>query len=358
MQICGRKAVWGGKRSPEPVVRTAEQPGQAINIDLCFVPEAHVAKDKLPAVSGSSGHLVVERIHPTGEVHYWPGQVFAEAGLDYSEAMRQYAQATQDRLARRKFERAPTLQEPSRWRKEWEGRAERYRVRERRKREEAAWKTAKTEWRLTRQAYRALTCSERKERRAAYRLACQAWEKVRHQRQETLRKWQPEDRAWHQYNQELKAGSAEEVQERSWIAILVATDNCTRQCLGLPIFRTGPKMTSDELVTALRATLPEELDFLISDQDKLFRSKTFADFVQEADFIHVPVFRHRPESNGIAERFVLTLKGWLRSQSWDGADALLFLLAEFRPEYNDRPHQGLAIPGLSPNEFAKRIWLM
>jgi hypothetical protein len=31
----------------------------------------------------------------------------------------------------------------------------------------------------------------------------------------------------------------------------------------------------------------------------------------------------------------------------------LFLL-----EYNDRPHQGLSIPGLSPNEFAQRIWLM
>jgi len=27
-------------------------------------------------------------------------------------------------------------------------------------------------------------------------------------------------------------------------------------------------------------------------------------------------------------------------------------------EYNDRPHQGLPIPGLSPNEYAKRIWLV
>lgn len=358
MQGYGRKAVLGGKRSHEPVVRTAEQPGQAVNIDLCFVPEEHVAQEKLPAVSGSSGHLVVERIHPTGEAHSWPGQVFAEAGMDYAEAMRQYAQATQDRLVRCKSEHIPTLREPTRWRKEWEGRTERYRAREQRKQEEAVWKTAKTEWRLTRQAYRALTCAERKERRAAYRLACQAWEKVRHKRQETLRKWQQEDQAWHQYNQELKAGSAENVQERSWIAILVASDNCTRRCLGLPIFRTGPKMTSDELVVALRTILPEELQFLISDQDKLFRSKAFANLAHEADFIHVPVFRHRPESNGIAERFVLTLKDWLRSHSWDGADALLILLAEFQPEYNNRPHQGLAIPGLSPNEFAKRIWLM
>jgi hypothetical protein len=27
-------------------------------------------------------------------------------------------------------------------------------------------------------------------------------------------------------------------------------------------------------------------------------------------------------------------------------------------EYNNRPHQGLGLPGLSPNEFANRIWLL
>jgi hypothetical protein len=32
------------------------------------------------------------------------------------------------------------------------------------------------------------------------------------------------------------------------------------------------------------------------------------------------------------------------------------LISEFVPFYNDRPHKGLAIPGLSPNEFANRIW--
>lgn len=28
---------------------------------------------------------------------------------------------------------------------------------------------------------------------------------------------------------------------------------------------------------------------------------------------------------------------------------------QFLDEYNDRPHQGLAVPGLSPNGFARRI---
>lgn len=80
--------------------------------------------------------------------------------------------------------------------------------------------------------------------------------------------------------------------------------------------------------------------------------------MQSEDFIHVLIARHRPRSNGIAERFVRTLKEWLKDKSWDNDQQLAALLVLFLAEYNDRPHQGLAIPGLSPNEFAKRIWVM
>jgi transposase InsO family protein len=350
--------VWGGKNEREGVVRTAEAPGQAINVDLCFVPEEHVAQEKLPAVSGSSGHLVIERLARPGEVVHWPGQIFAEPDLDYVEAMRQYAQATRDRLVRRPSERIPVLEGATGWRKEWEGRAERYRVREQRKREDSAWKTEKVAWRQTRQNYQAMTRAERKERRATYQLACQAWDAVRQARQATLQQRQQENQAWHQANREARVGSVEQVQARSWIAILVVTDNCTRQCLGLPIFRTGSRVTSEEVVMALCAILPKGLAFLISDQGTHFRSKALADLSLEAGFIHIPVYRHRPESNGIAERFVRTLKDWLGNKSWNGAEALSLWLLQFQPEYNDRPHQGLAIPGLSPNKFAKRIWLM
>jgi transposase InsO family protein len=350
--------VWGGKRSHEVVARTSEQPGQTVNVDLCFVPEEHVAQEKLPAVSGSSGHLVIEHLDPPGEEAHWPGQVFAEAGLDYLEAMRQYAQETRDRLVRRQSARTPLLEEATHWRKEWEGRAERYQVREQRQREDIAWKVAKSAWRETRQAYQAMTRAERQERRAAYQLERQAWETIRQARQATLQQRQQEDQAWHQSHRVLQSDSAEHLQPRSWIAILVVTDNCTRQCLGLPVFRTGAKVTSDEVVMALCSILPKGLAFLISDQGTHFRSKALADLALETGFIHIPVYRHRPESNGIAERFVLTLKDWLGSNFWNGAEALWLLLLQFQPEYNDRPHQGLAIPGLSPNEFAKRIWLM
>jgi len=63
-------------------------------------------------------------------------------------------------------------------------------------------------------------------------------------------------------------------------------------------------------------------------------------------------------SNGIAERFVRTLKEWLAERAWSGTEGLEALLAQFRSAYNDRPHQGIAIPGLSPDEFARRFWLL
>jgi hypothetical protein len=51
------------------------------------------------------------------------------------------------------------------------------------------------------------------------------------------------------------------------------------------------------------------------------------------------------------------LKEWRAPHAWCSDALLISLLAQFGLEYNDRAHQGLAIAGLSPNEFARRIWL-
>ncbi len=141
----------------------------------------------------------------------------------------------------------------------------------------------------------------------------------------------------------------------AWIAILVIVDNCSRQCLGLPLFVAGAKVTSDMVVEALRVLLPPELQFLISDRGLHFNSKAFEGLARSQDFIHVLIARHRPQSNGIAERFVRTLKEWLLDNSWEDEKELAALMERFLDEYNDRPHQGLAVPGLSPKEFARRI---
>jgi transposase InsO family protein len=111
------------------------------------------------------------------------------------------------------------------------------------------------------------------------------------------------------------------------------------------------------IVEALRTLLPPELLFLISDRGTHFTADAFRTLQCSEEFIHVLIARHRPQSNGSAERFVRSLKAWLRDKSWQDDQELALLLDLFLAEYNDRPHQGLSIPGLSPNEFANRIWL-
>jgi hypothetical protein len=319
------------------------------------VPEVHHIAEKLLAVSGSSGHLVVERKNNSGEAPDWPGLVFSQADLPYEEAMRQYAEATRDRLVQRRSAKTAKREEVNNWRSDWQSRAERYRVRQQRDEEDLIWADAKTEWQKTRHAFRALSREEHRKQKIAYEKALVDWQGCRQKRDKTLQQRKQEDQDWHQRTQARKADRSP---ERTWIAILVIIDNCTRQCLALPIFRSGPHLTSEEVVTALRTILPAGLAFLISDQGLHFRTKVFAQLAQETDFIHVPIYRHRPQTNGIAERFVLTLKKWLRNKSWQDTDGLLNLVCEFQPEYNDRPHQGLSVPGLSPNEFANRIWLL
>jgi hypothetical protein len=52
---------------------------------------------------------------------------------------------------------------------------------------------------------------------------------------------------------------------------------------------------------------------------------------------------------------VRTFKEWLADKTWSSEEELLALLSEFQAMYNDRPHQGIPMPGLSPNEYAERI---
>lgn len=343
----------GKKGVDHSVVRDAEQPGQTINIDLLFVPEQHEAEDRLPAVSGSSGHLVVGRTTGEKERPCWPGMTFADNELTYEEAMDRYISETRDRLEHRKQAKETRKEDDAAWREEWQARSDRYQLRKVREQQDADWKTAKTEWHNKLSAFQTLSREERKTQRCEYQQAEESWKAYREQRQKAVQHRKQEDQEWHQRNQ---AGKGNFLPQRTWIAVLVIIDNCSRQCLGLPIFRSGAHVSSEEVVAALQTLLPAELAYLVSDQGVHFRSKLFAQFAKDEEFIHVPIYRHRPESNGIAERFVLTFKDWLRDKSWQDVAGLQSHACEFKPEYNDRPHQGLPITGLSPNEFAKRIW--
>ena len=358
-----RAGTAGQKGGPTGENRTADEPGQTLNVDLCFVPAVHEVAARLPAVSGSSGRLVVYGPRPGTEdaARTWPGQVFADPEMAYATAMREFVWRSAPRTPRRRSARPARPQrqgaeEQAVRRTVRQQRrmlaAQRAQVLQQRQQEEAAWEAA---------------CRSRQARLrpehwtprqyAAYLAAEDHWLLLHAQRQAILARRRQEDAACQAALEQLQAAPPQAAKP-PWIAILVVTDNCTRQCLGLPLFAVGPKVTAEEVIAALRALLPDALQFLISDRGTHFTAHQFALFAQEEDFVQVLIARHRPESNGIAERFVRTLKAWLADYAWSGAEALETLLEQFRAAYNDRPHQGLALPGLSPNEFAARFWLL
>ena len=155
----------------------------------------------MPAVSGSSGRLVVERIRSRDEEPHWPGQVFGEADLDYEEAMLQYVEATRDRLVHRRVKKTLQLETSTRWRKKWEERDERYQVRQQRQQEDIAWKAAKAQWRETRFVFQTLSGTGHRKQKATYEDAKRAWQLLRQQRQDTMENRKRENLAWHQRNQ-------------------------------------------------------------------------------------------------------------------------------------------------------------
>ena len=341
-------------------------PGQTVNVDLCFVPASHVAELKLPAVSGSSGRLVIERLPDDGEPHDYPGRVFEDSELDYTQAMLAFAAASMNTsseappvtTAEKAEKRSLRVQRQALCHEAGQLREQRRQTRAQRKQEDAAWAALRAERRTEQAAQRAQSKTERKRQRKQRRSRDQAWQQLRQQRQAQQQQRAQEDEQWRQHRQSLRERLSRLPVVSAWIAVLVMTDNCTRQCLGLPLFVAGPQVTSELIVEALRALLPVELLFLITDRGTHFTSQVFKELMRSEEFIHILIARHRPESNGIAERFVRTLKAWLRDKSWETDQDLAALLQQFLFEYNDCPHQGLPIPGLSPNEFAERIWLM
>jgi transposase InsO family protein len=297
-----------------------------------------------------------------GEVERtWPVQVFEDLEVAYGAAMHEFVRRSAPRTPRRTAARAaqrprPQAAEQAARRTQREQQrllaVQRVPVLQQRAQADAVWQAA---CHARRAAQRPAQWTPRQA--AAWRAAEDHWLLLREQRQVTLAQRAQEDIQWQADQEQVPAQFAPPAAKPPWIAILVVTDNCTRRCLGLPLFTAGPKVTAEVIIAALRALLPAEVQFLISDRGTHFTAQHFAQFAQEEDFVQVLIARHRPQSNGIAERFVRTLKEWLADRAWSGAEALALLLAQFRSEYNARPHQGLALPGLSPDEFAARFWL-
>jgi transposase InsO family protein len=353
------------KKAFHPTSRTAPEPGQSLNVDLCFVPAEHEGEKKLPAVSGSSGKLVIERTETEAEAKWHPGQVFSHEGLSYEAAMAQFVADSQldgadvsaacspeaVGRAEAKAEKAALGQA------EEELKVVRRRQRQEGKQEDKAWREGRDAERQAKEKRKKEQAAGQKAAYGSQKALKEAHRQRRQRRRQQLAQRKQQDEQWRQQRQEIRQRRQGPGLSMAWIAILVITDNCTRQCVGLPLFGAGSHVTAEMVVEALRTLLPPALQFLISDRGVHFTAKVFQQLAQQEEFIHVLIARHRPQSNGIAERFVRTLKEWLRDKSWQSPEELEALIKQFRLQYNDRPHQGLSVPGLSPNEYANRLWV-
>jgi len=321
---------------------------------------------KLPAVSGSSGRLVIGALPAETTQPHSPGRVFADESLDYAEAMLQFVAASRDadghappaRQTPAAVDEKSTLKVQKRdlQRAADELRVARRQQRTQRQVEDTVWVALKTPLLATPALAATTTLSDTPVPALTRATTLESQRRLRVQRRAQHTQRGLEDEHWRQHRRQLRERLSALPLVTAWIAILVITDNCTRQCLGLPLFVTGAKVTAELIVAALTGLLPPELQFLISDRGTHFTAHAFRNLRRDEEFIHVLIARHRPQSNGMAERFVRTLKEWLAPQAWQSEAVLENLLAQFIAEYNDRPHQGLAMPGLSPNEFAQRIW--
>jgi len=345
-----------------PVVAAvhAPEPNQTANLDLCVVPLTHDSGQAWAAVSVSQAAAGAspEVASPPDAAPAWPGQVFADPNRPYAEQMATYQaqRAAKGQRTYRRRRRQAARQALNRGSDEL--RVARRQQRQARRQEDAAWRQQRADQRRAKQARQQQTRAERRAARAVWQQQTANWATARQLRDQQVALRSTQDASWRQARQELRsqlAALAATPLVTAWLAILVVIDNGTRRCLQLPLFVTGVHVTAEELVAQLRQHWPQELQFVISDNGAQFIAQAFAQFAQEMGFLHVRIAPQRPQTNGIAERFVRTLKEWLAWHTWQSPEELTALLAEFIDYYNERPHQGAELAGLSPNEFARRL---
>jgi transposase InsO family protein len=328
----------------------APEAKQTANIDLCVVPLTHNSAQAWAAVSVSQAAAGAspEVVAPPDAAPTWPGQVFADPSCPYAEQMASYQaqRAAKGQRKHRRRQRQAARQALNR--RSDELRVARRQQRQARQQEDAAWRQQ--------QARQQQTRAERRAARAAWRQQTATWAATQQVHRQQVAQRSAQDASWRQARQAIRSQLAALTGTplvMAWLAILVVIDNGTRRCLQLPLFVTGVHVTAEEIVAQLRQHLPQEIQFVISDNGPQFIADAFAQLARDMEFLHVRIAPQHPQTNGIAERFVRTLKEWLAWHTWQSLEELTALLAEFIVYYNDRPHQGAELAGLSPNEFAR-----
>jgi putative transposase len=132
--------------------------------------------------------------------------------------------------------------------------------------------------------------------------------------------------------------------EEGQVCVFVAVDHCNSECIGIHASRSGNRF---EALEPLRQGVREHLGgfgrgiaaglSIRHDHGSAYMSD---DFQQELGFLGMissPSFVREPEGNGVAERFIRTLKEnllWIRS--FATVAELVAALREFRRRYNEQ----------------------
>ncbi len=119
---------------------------------------------KLPAVSGSSGRLIVKQPQVKTEERQWPGRVFEDPERTYEQAMRDFVEVSQAcakpvelyNQAEQAPEESLKAEKRAMRREEAGLRDKRRQIREQRKLEDAAWKEVRIVRKAAEQTYRNL----------------------------------------------------------------------------------------------------------------------------------------------------------------------------------------------------------
>ena len=126
--------------------------------------------------------------------------------------------------------------------------------------------------------------------------------------------------------------------------VFVAVDHCTTECIGLHASRSGSRF---EALEPIRQGVREYFGGFAEDIAQGLRlrhdhgSNYLADdFQQEVAFLGIessPSFVREPEGNGVAERFIRTLKeNFLWVRSFETIEELRQALLEFKRTYNEQ----------------------
>jgi len=184
--------------------------------------------------------------------------VFADPDLDYAESVQVFVQTSQPVLRRQK---AAVIAEDSSQRAEIrrirqaEAKlcVERCAVRKLRKQEDMVWQATWQQQRLYEKTLdQVFAQTKLRAHWGSRKLQDEYHQDLREQHRQQIALRLQEDEQWRLARESLREQMKWLPLITIWIAVLVVTDNCTRQCLGLPLFVAGSHVTA-EMVEEFRS---------------------------------------------------------------------------------------------------------